>query len=218
MWTTAVADLRVQLSDQPDDRYNSQKQCFGQVDGSNLTFRTFEFRRVTDFTTAAAPLGVYLNGVRLDPSAIVVDYVNTGEFMLAASAAPTGGQVVDASYYTQWFLDSELETFLVIASRWLDSGSDYTQTPGGLIPAVIKYACGEAYDKMAQKWRTWQSEMYRVEDEPKKPGTGPVESFIKMAQEFHEQAETLRKTYYTRQDRNLQPLFGQVIGNVRQMP
>ena len=219
MWTTAVDDLRTLLSDGPEDRYNSRKQCFGEVNGTNLIFRTFEFRRITDFTTAVAPLGVYIDGVRLDPSVIANDYINIGEFVLAGSgSAPINGSVVEASYYNQWFLDAELQTFLVIATNWLNSGSLYVNTPSGLIPASLKYAAAEAYLKMAQRWRTWMSEMYRVEDEPKRPGDGPVESFIKMATTFRDEAEKARKEFYTRQDRNLQPLFGSVIGNVRPLP
>lgn len=220
MWTNAVSDLRTLLSDGEEDRYNSKKLCFGKVDGVNLQFRTFEFRRITDFTTAAAPLGIYVDGTRLDPTLITTDYVNTGDFVLApaATAVVVDGSSVEASYYNQWFLDAELESFLVTANNWLDSGSDYANVPAGLRPATLKFAASEAYLKMSQRWRTWLSEMYRVEDEPKKPGSGPVAEFIEMANTFRKEAEELRKTFYTRQDRNLQPLFGQVIGNVRQMP
>lgn len=218
-WTSAVLDLRTLLSDGQEDRYNSRKQCFGTVNGTNLTFRTFEFRRITDFTNAAAPLGVYIDNERVDPSNILVDYLNTGEFTFAATGSlPIDGQAVTASYYSQWFLDSELSSFLTIATNWLNGGSDYLLTPSGLVPASLKYAAAEAYLKMAQRWRTWQSEMYRVEDAPQKPGTGPVDSFVKMAKEFRDEAEKSRKEFYTRQDRNQQPLFGSVIGNVRPMP
>jgi hypothetical protein len=218
MWSTGISDLRTQLSDGAQDRYNSRKRCFGEVNGVNSTFRTFEFRRITDFTTASTPEGVYIDGIRIDASQITTDYVNTGEFILSEDVVPVNGSIVEASYYNQWFLDTELQSFLVVAMNWLNGGSDYTTTPSGLIPVVLKYACAEAYLKMAQRWRTWLSEMYRVEDEPKKPGTGPVESFIEMAKAFREEAETGRKEFYKRQDRNLQPLFGQVIGNVRQLP
>lgn len=218
-WTTAVSDLRTLLSDGPEDRYNSRKRCFGEVNGINLTFRTFEFRRITDFTAADFPLGVFVNGSRVDNADISFDYPNTGEFTFAGTgSAPQNGEVVEASYYNQWFLDTELDTFLVVAQNWLNSGSLYINTPTGLRPAVLKYAASEAYLKMAQRWRTWLSEMYRVEDEPNKPGSGPVESFIKMAETFRKEAETSRKEFYTRQDRNLQPLFGQVVGNVRPLP
>lgn len=215
-WTTAVSDLRTLLSDGATDRYNSRKKCFGEVNGTNNTFRTFEFRRVTDFTTATAPLGVYINGTRLPASGISTDYLATGEFVIGASGSiPVDGDVVEASYFNQWFLDSELEDFLRTASNWLNSNADYTTIVNGLQPCALKYAAAEGYLKMAQRWRTWLSEMYRVEDEPKTQGSGPVESFINMAEKFREQALKCRDEFYTRQGRNLQPLFGSVLGNVR---
>lgn len=218
-WTTSVDDLRTALSDGPEDRYNSRKRCFGEVNGTNTTFRTFEFRRITDFTSATAPLGIYVNGTRLPAADITTDYPNTGEFVIGASGAiPVDGDVVEASYYNQWFLDAELANFLTVATNWLNSTSDVVQVAPGLQPAVLKYAQAEAYLKMAQKWRTWLSEMYKVEDEPKKPGLGPVDSFIKMAETFRKEALDARKEFYSRQDRNLQPLFGSVLGSVRNMP
>lgn len=219
MWITAVFDLRTLLSDGPEDRYNSRKRCFGEVNGTNNTFRTFEFRRITDFTTATTPLGVYINGTRLSESDISTDYLNTGEFVIGASGSiPVDGDVVEASYFNQWFLDSELQDFLKVASNWLTSSDDYTQIVGGLTPSALKYAASEAYLKLAIRWRTFLSEQYRVEDEPKKPGTGPADEFIKMADTFREEALKSRDEFYTRQGQALQPLFGSVLGNVRRMP
>lgn len=219
MWITAVFDLRTLLSDGPEDRYNSRKRCFGEVNGTNNTFRTFEFRRITDFTTATTPLGVYINGTRLSESDISTDYLNTGEFVIGASGSiPVDGDVVEASYFNQWFLDSELQGFLKVASNWLTSSDDYTQIVGGLTPSALKYAASEAYLKLAIRWRTFLSEQYRVEDEPKKPGTGPADEFIKMANTFRQEALKSRDEFYTRQGQALQPLFGSVLGNVRRMP
>ena len=214
MWTTAISDLRTQLSDGATDRYSSKKKCFGQVDGVNATFRTFEFRRITDFTTATFPLGVFIDGV---PATVSADYPATGEFVISGTL-PINGQVVEASYYNQWFLDSELDSFLQVASNWLGSSVVYANIPNGLQPCALKYAASEAYLKMAVRWRTFLSEMYRVEDEPKKPGTGPADSYIKMAEAFREEATKARDEFYTRQGRNLQPLFGSMLGNVRPMP
>lgn len=215
-WTSAVTDLRILLSDGPTDRYNSRKKCFGEINGTNNTFRTFEFRRVTDFTSAQAPLGVYINGTRLSETVIGPDYVDTGEFVIAATGSiPVDGDVVEASYYNQWFLDSELEIFLGTASNWLNSTIDYTTIVNGLRPCALKYAAAEAYLKMAQRWRTWLSEMYRVEDEPKKPGQGPADDFVKMSEDFRDQALKARDEFYTRQGRSLQPLYGSILGNVK---
>lgn len=217
-WTTSVGDLRTLLSDGPEDRYNSRKRCFGEVNGINLQYKTFDFRRITDFTTAPPPQGVYINGVLLAVADVVTDYVNSGEFILSPSVAASGGDVVEASYYTQWFLDSELQSFLSTASNWLSSQPDASLTPNGLIPATLKYAASEAYLKLAIRWRTFLSEGYRVEDESRKPGMGPADEYVKMSETFREQATKARDEYYTRQGRALQPLFGSLLGNVRPIP
>jgi hypothetical protein len=217
-WTTAVEDLRTLLSDGSNDRYNSRKRCFGEVNGVNATFRTFEFRRITDFTLAAPPFGVYINGQRLDATDITTDYLQTGEFVIGPTGSiPIDGDVVEASYYNQWFLDSELESFLKMAANWMIGNDNVETIVNGLRPCALKYAASEAYLKMAQRWRTWLSEMYRVEDEPKKPGNGPIDSFINMSEKFREEANKCREEFYTRQGRNLQPLSGSVLGNVKKL-
>lgn len=213
MWLTGKQDLRIELSDGPTDRYHFRKRCFGETNGSNTRFKTFEFRRITDFTLTD---GVFLNGNLLNNSDIAQDFVATGEFVLGFLAVD--GDIIEASYYTQWFLDAELDNFLVDSSRWAVSTDDYTQAASGLIPALKSYALSRAYLKMAQRWRDYSSSVYRVEDAPQKEGSGPVDSFIKMATTFRDEAETQRKEFYTRQDQNLQPLFGAVIGNVRSLP
>ncbi len=217
-WTTAVADLRTQLSDGPTDRYSSRKRCFGEVNGTNATFRTFEFRRITDFTGAAFPLGVFIDGTVVPATGFAADYPGTGEFTFVTGHIPVNGQNVEASYYNQWFLDSELQGFLQVAANWLGSSTDYTLIPNGLQPSALKYAQAEAYLKMAVRWRTFLSEQYRVEDEPKKPGTGPADSYVKMSVAFRKEATEARDEFYTRQGRNLQPLYGSMLGNIRPLP
>lgn len=217
-WITAVTDLRNLLSDNPNDRYNSRKKCFGEINGVNSMFRSFEFRRITNFTTSSLPLGVYVNGSIVPASGVASDFVDTGEFILAAGYIPVDGDVVEASYYSQWFLDTELQNFLGVASTWLVSTTDYTVLPAGLWASALKYSAAEAYLKMAQRWRTFLSEMYRVEDEPKKPGTGPVHDFIEMSETFREEALKSRDEFYKRQGRSLQPLFGSVLGSIPPMP
>ena len=220
VWATAISDLRTQLSDGPTDRYSSKKRCFGEVNGSNLTFRSFEFRRITNFQAATSgfPLGVYVNGSYIPATGFSADYPGTGEFTLTSDNVPVDGQVVEASYYSQWFIDNELDGFLQTSSNWLTSSNVYANLPQGLWPCALKYACAEAYLKMAVRWRTFLSEMYRVEDEPNKPGQGPADSYVKMSQAFRKEALMARDEYYTRQGRPLQPLYGSMIGNVRPLP
>jgi hypothetical protein len=213
MWTTATDDLRTLLSDGPTDRYYFRKRCFGEVTGLNVRYKTFEFRRVTDFTTSP---GVYINGGLLPASGVSADSLLTGEFILVTP--PIDGDVVEASYYTQWFLDSELNTFLVDSSRWLLTSDDYSQMNPGLIPAALKYAASEAYLKMAQRWRDYMSSTYKVEDSPKDEASARVDSFVKMSETFRDQALKLRDEFYKRQGQPLQPLFGMALGNVRSLP
>lgn len=217
-WITAVSDLRTLLSDGPTDRYSSRKRCFGEVNGTNSVFKTFEFRRITDFTVSTFPQCVYVDGTVIPASGIASDFQATGEFVINLPYIPVDGDIVEASYYSQWFIDSELSEFLTTASNWLSSQIDFSLLSNGLWPCALKYAAAEAYLKMAIRWRTFLSEGYRVEDEPKKPGTGAADEYVKMAELFRKEATQARDEFYTRQGRNLQPLFGSLLGNVRPMP
>lgn len=212
-WTTAIQDLRILLSDGATDKYNFRKRCFGEINGTNTRFKTFDFRRITDFTVTDS---VFLDGVLQPSSAIVADSPLTGEFIL--QNAPIDGSLVEASYYIQWFLDAELEQFVKDGSLWLSSTTEYINTAGGLRPALLKYAASEAYLKMSQRWKIFMSEMYKVEDAPKGDATGKTDDFIALADTYRKQANELKLEFYTRQGRNYQPLFGTVVGNVRAFP
>lgn len=213
MWTTGIQKLRVILSDGPTDRYNFRKRCFGEINEINTRFKTFDFRRITDFSVQQ---GIFLDGVLQAVSAVSSDSPLTGEFILAS--APADGSVLEASYYTQWFLDAELNEFLNDGVLWLQSGSDYTQVPNGLIPAVEKYAISEAYLKMAIRWKTYMSQTFKVEDAPKEGADGKTNDFIELAKVYRDDALKIRKEFFKRQDRNLQPLFANVIGTVKNIP
>lgn len=213
MWITAKQDLRILLSDGPTDRLSFRKQVFGELNGSNVRYKTFDYRRVTDFTQTP---GVFLNGNLLATSAIASDSPVSGQFLLVS--APVDGDLLEASYYTQWFLDAELDSFLTQASRWLFSTDEYLNIPNGLIPSATKYAAAEAYLKMAMRWRDHLSSFYKVEDAPNADADGKTKGFMDMSEAFRKQALDARNEFYTRQGQALQPLFGTLSGNVRQMP
>lgn len=215
-WVDPVGDLRTQLSDGPTDRLRYRKRCIGEVDGINITFKTFEFRRVTNFKTTSATLGVWIDSELQPTSAIATDDPTTGQFTLVD--APDQGSVVEASYYLQWFTDTELTVFLNTASLWLLSSTNFSNIPGGLISAAIKYAAAEAYLKMATRWREYMSEIYKLEDAPNKAGTAPANEYAKMSETFRKEALAARDEFYTRQGRALQPLFSTVRGHVRNLP
>lgn len=213
-WLTAKEDLRILLSDGPTDRYSFRKQVFGDLNGTNTRFKTFDARRVTNFTQT---LGVYLNGALLDTQAISADDTYNGEFIL--QSPPNDGDLIEASYYTQWFLDAELDNILKDAALWTVGTFDVTQIANGLIPACKKYAAAEAYLKMSVKWKDYLSSGFKVEDAPKGGAEGKTNDFIKMSETFRKEALDARTEYYqTRQGQALQPLFGSIGGRVRSMP
>lgn len=212
-WNTAVADLRLKLSDTPLDKLRAYKRVFGQIDGVNAVFKTFEYRRVTDFTLAAAPLGVYLNGVRLSTAGIASDDLQTGFFTLAS--APAAGSVLEATYYVQFFFDENLTDFLRFATQWLGLGTDYNSIPSGLQGAALQYAAAEAYQKLAMRFSEHLSETYRLEDAPDAERFKLVDEYKRMSDDCRASATTLRDQYYTRQGQSLQPLFAVNRGRVR---
>lgn len=218
-YQTGISDLQTLLSDGPTDRYNFLHRCFGQVDGVNTVFKTFWRRRVTNFTSATGSVaGVFLNGVLLAASGVSSDDVESGVFVLATAPTPDKAPI-EASYYNYWFDQGELDTFLQVAARWINSNNDYTQTDPGLVDALLKYAAAEAFLKMAQRWRTYMSQEYKVEDAPKDSPNYSTDSFLKMSQEYREEALKTRTEFFqTRQGRALQPLFGSIGGRIRSKP
>lgn len=207
-WTNSVSDLRTQLSDGPTDKLRYRKRCFDQANGVNKIFKTFEFRRLTNFTSAVAPEGVYVDGVA---SAVTSDSPLIGEFELAV--APTDGKIVECTYYIQWFLDTELTVFLQMAANWLGA-ADTNSIPEGLKPSALKYACADAYQKLALRWAEHISETYRLEDGQDPKRMDIVESYRKAGLDSRKEAEKMRDIFYTRQGRNLQPLFGSIPGKL----
>ena len=197
-WTTALSDLRNLLSDNVTDRYCYRKKVFGQINGVNLSFKTFEFRRVTNFTSAVTPLGVYISGVRVLDTNVTIDDVASGEFTLAASVVPVDGQIVQATYYTQQFLDSELTSFLTNACQsFLQLGSDFTQIDPALIEAALHYAAGNGLKKLSMRWSQRASDAFLLEDVPKKEAIGLADTISKLGMDYIKLATSLRDSAYT---------------------
>lgn len=209
-WDTSTEDLRALISDGETDKYNFRKAVFGNIDGSNQTFKTFDGRRVTDFTDAEAPLGVYVAGEKVS---VTEDFPESGEFTLGG--APDAGTKVEASYYIQWFLDTELAAFLRAASQWCLSISDVTAIPPGLQPSVLHFAAAECYQKLSIKLARLVSAEYRVEDAASKELLEMVKTYADAAKSERETAETVRSQYYDgRNDQSKAPLFVSIQGAV----
>lgn len=208
-WSGAVTELRQLLSDGDTDKLRYRKRVIGYINGTNRVFKTFEFRRITNLITASAPLGVYVDGTA---ATVVADHSDVGEFEL--TTAPTDGSVVEASYYIQWFLDTELNTFLIRASEWLLFGENYSNLPDGLKPAAKFYAAKLACEKLALRWAEALSETYMLEDAPRSQDKLPINQYAALAKQYMAQAENARDSYYTRSGQSLAPLFGSIAGTI----
>ena len=215
MWTTAIADVRALISDGPTDKLVHRKRCFGSVNGANVIFKTFETRRISDFTKVTAPFGVYVGPTQQGTlSTVSLDSTAVGEFTLATP--PSGANtVVEATYYFQWFLDTELAQFLKTTQQWLSGGEDITQVAPGLQPAATHYAGSLCYKKIATRWSMRWSEIKLLEDSPTDKNKGPVDEYLKMADQLLKDATEFRDDFYQRQGQPLAPLFGTVSGRVR---
>lgn len=215
-WTTALSELRELTNDNDNSKIRWRKRCVGVCNGTNTAFKTFEFRRYTDFTTSAPPLGVYITDSST-PATIVTDDPISGQFTL--STAPSMSDFVEATYYIQYFLDQELTDFLGHAANWLFNTNDYTISPPGLQPAVLKYAAGDAYEMLSDKFQDHLSATFRMEDAPdEKNNTSMVDYFQKRCEYFKKGATEARDEYYTRQGQSLQPLSISAAGAVRDVP
>lgn len=211
-WTTASTDLRTLLSDNATDKHRYRKRVFGEVNSVNTSFKTFEFRRITDFTTATSPLGVWIDGVLQTSTVVSGDSVGTGDFYL--TTAPLDGSIVEASYFIQWFKDSEIENFLRLACNWLALGDDYSQLGQGLRPAALKYAAAEAYQKLSLRWAEHLSETFLLNDAPDEKRMAIVDVYRKQSLDLRKEAETVRDDFYSRSGQQKQPLFASIVGTV----
>lgn len=212
-WVTAVTDLRVRLYDTDTSKLFWQKKVFGTQDGTNKTFKTFEQRRVDDFTSSAAPIGVFVDGA---PVTVTADYPEIGQFEL--TTAPTQVQDLRATYYVRYFTDDELTGFIIQGNQWLGGGVNYLSVVDGLRPACISFASAEAYQNMAVRFASMPSEQYRLEDSPDDKTEAPLSKYFQMAESFRKQAKMLRDHYYTRQGKPLAPNYSVVIGAVPNIP
>jgi hypothetical protein len=214
-WANAISDLRTVLSDGPTDKLRAFKSIFGRQDGINTVFKTFEFRRVTDFAASgiAAPFGIYIDGVRLAASGIASDDPQTGYFTL--SAAPTDANRVEATYYLQWFTDAELDSFMIRSANWLGLGDDYTEIVSGLKASALKFALYEAYTKLALRFAENIVETYRLQDAPDEKRMEIVKAYQDAASKSLDDATALRDDFYKRKGKSYAPLYGTVSGNIR---
>jgi len=212
-WTSALTDLRIDLSDGDTDKYRARKDIVGSPDGNNVTFRTLEKRRITDFTApATSSEGVYVNGALVS---VTSDDLVSGEFVLGT--APNEGDRIQASYYMRFFDDSELTSFLVSASEWLGLGATFANVAEGLQPAAREYAAFKAFQKLAGKSQENMSEMYRMEDSPNPNRKSPMEQYMSIANSKYKMAVSMRDDFYKRGGRREAPSSSNLYGTFDQV-
>lgn len=220
-WTTtaqAIIELRDILKDNATDKLCVQKEVIGPVDGVNTLFSTFEYRRVTNFTQASGstfPVGLWKNGTLLNATGCTLDDPQSGAFQLVAAPSNTSRDKMRATYYYQWFVDSELDAFLQHASSWLGFSTTYTNIDNGLNPACLRYAAQEAYEACAMKYSQRAAEKFQLEDTATDVILKSVDAFREMADNFLSKAETFRDDFYKRQGQSNAPLYNLAVGAVR---
>lgn len=209
-WDTAVSDVRKIMSDGPTDKLAYRKKVIGDPDGTNVLFKTFEVRRVTDFTSVQAPSGVFINN---EPVSVIADDIEMGEFKL--SSAPTATDKIRASYYYQWFTDEELEEFLTDAAQWIGY-NDFDSIPDGMRPAAKEYAAHKAYQKLISKMSVNMAETYQLFDAPDKGRFDPIQAYAKVSQQKYDLALKLRNDVYDgRKGQAAAPRSGTITGRVK---
>lgn len=208
---TAILALRSLIFDGPMDKIAAQKAVVGIKDGTNISFKTFEYRRTTNFGSPSYPEGIYKNGTLVSSTQ---DDASSGAFTVDPSDAPGARDEFVATYYYQWFLDSDLDGFLQNASNWIGLGTTYAKIPDGLNPAALDYAAREAYRSAAVKTSIRMSATYKTEDAPTEDMINSVNMWKSMAQDFLDSAQKQRASYYSRQDQFEAPLFAFSLGRV----
>lgn len=216
-WLDPIGDLRTLLSDGPTDKLRANQKIFGTQNGTNLLFKTFEFRRVTNFADpdTLPPLGYYLNDVLQTSAVVASDDPITG-YTTFTGLTIGPDDLLNATFYVQWFTDAELTTFLVLASNWIGQDDQYGNTPSGLKTALLQYAMGQAYQKLALKYAESLQSTYRLEDKPDPEFLKLVSAYQDAADNYLGMAKDTRDDFYSRKGQSLSPYSRNVIGNIRQ--
>lgn len=213
-WTNAVDDCRKTLSDGATDKLAYRKKVIGEQNSTNLTFKTFESRRISVFVTPVSPAGVFLDNAA---ATVASEDLESGEFTLSG-AAPTDGQSLVATYYYQWFTDAELQEFLKSASNWSGYGDDYLQVPDAFQPSVKEYVAFMGYQKLVSKMSVNLAETYQLYDAPDEKRFNPVDMYMKISKQKFDLAVKLRDDVYERKGQAKAPRSATIPGRVRDVP
>jgi hypothetical protein len=212
-WANAVSDCRKTLSDGDTDKLAYRKKVIGEQNGVNLTFKTFEARRISEFVSPTAPAGVFLDNAA---ATVASEDLTSGEFNLVT--APTDGQTLVATYYYQWFTDEELEEFLLTATQWIGLGDDFLQIPDTFQPAAREYVAFLGYQKLVSKMSVNLAETYQLYDAPDEKRFNPVTMYMNISKQKYDLAVKLRDDVYERKGAAKAPRSATLPGTVRDVP
>jgi hypothetical protein len=144
-WESAPAlnSLRVKLGDTLTSKFEFRVDTYPTPDG--LAKRFFTGRN----QLMEGSLLVFVDD-REQSQGITANFPQ-GTFEMADP--PAVGAKLQASFYYQWFLDSELEEFLTLAANAFGQSTHVgTTIPDGLRPAVLSIACYHAYMRKAAEF------------------------------------------------------------------
>lgn len=144
--SSAVTSLRSLLGDNPGDKYEFKTDVFPTPDGVTTRFFVGQTR------LAAGTLEVYKNGVLIQAVSGSAVNVAKGEFTYETEEGPLRRGLLQASFYYQWFTDSDLEAFLTEAAQMLQFDSPSADFAVGLRPTLMSWACYNAYMRKAAEF------------------------------------------------------------------
>ena len=214
-YTTGKADLRRLLSDGDQVKRAFQKVVIGPVDGINADFVTLENRYVP------GSVDLYVDGL------LVVKGTNyteqdpvAGLIRFQPGYIPNQNAIIKASYYGQYFIDDDLDGFLIAAMSDLSMDStDSTTIAAGLQSSLLHYAAANAYTYLATIWTQRIAEKFLAQDTA---GVGDGQNFPKashfldLSKNEFTKAGQLRDDFYKRKGARETPVFGTLVGAVKE--
>lgn len=212
-YSTAITELRQILSDTSTHKKATRKKIFGNVNGDNAEFITYDKRILED------TVEVFVDGLAVDFE--VTDAV-AGKLTL--KDAPTSNSKVEASYYFQWWLDDELTTFLnkgaELTGQFSTSTPDkaYLQILPGLKNAALYFAASEATTSLIHYLINREhSEEFLVEQDGNDDSnfSEMIKALKDLGKDYWERAKWHRDDYYKSLGKRELPAFAVKIARFK---
>ncbi|MBL0233237.1 MAG: hypothetical protein IPQ08_06190 [Chitinophagaceae bacterium] len=212
-YTLALTELRQMLDDSPFNKKVSKKKLIGNIDGSNVRFISYDKRLYSD--TLQVFVGEESVGFTL------VDDVG-GEIDL--TEPPSGNVKVTASYYWQWWTDSELKNFLNKGAEMVGQSvtttidNAYLNIPSGLKTGSLLIASSLAARALISfiVLRKHSSEFLLEQDGNSDSNYDATLKTLQLLADMNwKNGIEQRDDFYKRQGRRNSPAFGIKIGQNR---